>query len=102
MGTNSQISSSTETMTKILVMAIIGVIVLVVLGNLSGNLGFATDTQGFNDTNAVINNVSGGVLDFFGFAGTWFTLLGVVLLIIIAMAVVNVVASRRGGGGFSA
>ena len=52
------------------VIGFLGLIWLMIYGNLSGNLGFADGTQGFNDTEAVITNITGGFLTFFGFSNT--------------------------------
>ncbi|MFA6190645.1 MAG: hypothetical protein WC711_04035 [Candidatus Staskawiczbacteria bacterium] len=61
-------------------LAVLGLIVLILFGNLSGNVGFATDTQGYNDTQKVIGNVTGGTVSLFSIYGTVFKILGVLLL----------------------
>lgn len=63
------------------VIGFLGLIWLMIYGNLSGNLGFAADTQGYNDTQAVINNMTGGFNTFFGFSNTFFTIAAITLLI---------------------
>ena len=50
------------------VIGFIGIIWLMIYGNLSGNLGFSTGSQGFNNTEGVINNITGGFGTFFGFS----------------------------------
>lgn len=97
MGLNSQISTTQKTMMGVVGLAITGLILLIVLGNLQGNLGFTANSQGANDSDQIINNITGGAVDFFGFAGVWFTLLAVVFLIIIVMSVMSAVNSRKGG-----
>ncbi len=52
--------------------------------------------QGEQNTDGVINNLTGGANTFFTFSNVWFTLLAIVLLIIIVMAVIGVV--QRDGG----
>tara|TARA_R100001530_G_scaffold30767_1_gene24216 strand:+ start:850 stop:1152 length:303 start_codon:yes stop_codon:yes gene_type:complete len=100
MAITSEISNTTKTFGALLTLGLTGLLFLIVFGNLSGNLGFATDSQGANDTSAVITNLTGGTTTFFGFANVWFTLLAVVLLIIIVMSVIGVVQKRQGGGGY--
>ena len=97
--TNSMIQDSTKTFTAIMVLALVGLVVLIIFGNLSGNLGFDAGSQGENDTNAVISNITGGTTTFFSFAGVWFTLLAVALLVVIAFSLVNIVKGK--GGNFS-
>ncbi len=83
-------------------LGLFGLMFLVVFGNLSGNLGFAADSQGANDTNSVINNLTGGTVTFFSFANIWFTLLAVTVLIVIILGVISFVRSKGGkGSGFS-
>jgi len=97
MGINKQVDSTTKTFTAILVLGLVGLLFLIVFGNLAGNLGFAANSEGANNTNAVINNLTGGAATFFTFSNVWFTLLAVVLLIIIVMSVIGVVQKNQGG-----
>ncbi len=73
------------------VIGFIGVIWLMIYGNLSGNLGFATNTQGFNDTEAVISNITGGFNTFFTFSNTFFTIAAIVLLIFMLVGLLYIV-----------
>lgn len=41
--------------------ALVLLVLLIIFGNLSGNLGFTANSQGYNDTQSVINNVTTGV-----------------------------------------
>ncbi len=63
------------------VIGFLGIIWLMIYGNLSGNLGFTDGSTGFNNTEAVINNVTAGFGTFFGFSNTFFTIAAIVLLI---------------------
>ncbi len=86
----------------IVTIALILLVVLIIFGNLSGNLGFAVDSQGYNDTQAVINNYTAGsgklssqfptVMLFIGIALLLFVLIGV-----LAWVIKNL--SGLGGGG---
>lgn len=97
MSVASRVNDSTKVFTALLTLGLVGLLFLIVFGNLSGNLGFATGSQGENDTEGVIRNLTGGAGTFFTFANVWFTLLAVTLLIIIVMSVIGVVKSRSGG-----
>ena len=87
----------------LLVIGLIGLLFLIIYGNLSTNLGFASGTQGFNDTEAVIGNLTGGAVQFFSFSNVWFVLGAVALLIAIVMGIIFMVIKLSGKtqGGFS-
>ncbi len=97
----SQLDESTKAFTAILVLGLVGLLFLIVFGNLSNNLGFAANSAGANNTNQVINNLTAGANTFFTFANVWFTLLAIVILIIIVIAVIAVVQVRGKDGQFS-
>ncbi len=83
-------------------LGLFGILFLVLYGNLSGNLGFAAGSQGENDTNDVINNLTGGAVTFFSFANVWFTLLAITVLIAIILGVITLVRSKdKGGSNFT-
>lgn len=87
------------------VLGFIGIVWLMIYGNLSGNLGFADATTGFNNTEAVIDNITAGFGTFFGFSNTFFTIAAIVLLIFMLvglLAIVMTIARSKGGkGGFA-
>ena len=56
------------------------------------------DSSGRVNTNAVINNLTGGVLTFFSFSNTFFTLTAITLLIAIVLIVINLVGGRKDDG----
>ena len=74
----------------ILSLVIISVVTLVVLDSLQG-------ASSVVETSEIINNTSAGLADFFSEVGTWFTLIGVVIIIMI-ISVVIVVINRFGTG----
>lgn len=84
-----------------------GLIWLMIYGNLSGNLGFASGTTGYNNTELVINNLTLGYTTFFGFSPTLFTIAAIVLLITMFVGVAALAwkflsgTKEGGGGGFS-
>lgn len=86
------------------VIGFMGVVWLMIYGNLSGNTGFATGTAGYNSTQGVINNVSQGFGTFFGFSNTLFTISAIVLLITMLVGLLSLVMSiaKRGkSSGYS-
>ncbi len=99
MGVAKNVKSTTAVFTAILALGLVGLLFLIIFGNLSGNLGFAANTQGANDTNDVIGNLTAGAVSFFSFSNVWFTLLAITLLIIIVIAVIAVVSKTGEGGG---
>ena len=100
MGVAGQVSDTTKTFIAILSLGLVGLLFLIIFGNLSGNLGFTALSQGANDTNQVIGNLTGGAVTFFGFSNVWFVLLAITLLIIIVISVIAVV-SKGGKTGFT-
>ena len=83
----------------ILSLVIVAVATLIVLDSLPAVA--VEGSQRYNDTAGIINNTTDALSEFFEDAGTWFTLIGVVIIILI-IAVVIVVINRFGTGGQSA
>ena len=80
------------------VIGFIGIVWLMIYGNLSGNLGFAVGTAGANNTEGVIGNLTAGFGTFFGFSNTFFTIAAIVLLIFMLvglLAIVMMIAEGR-------
>ena len=100
---SSGMKDSTTLFQGLLVLGLLGLVFLIIFGNLSGNLGFAAGSQGANDTNQVIGNLTGGAVTYFGFANVWFVLGAVALLIVIAVGLIGIVTRgfKTGKGGFS-
>ena len=71
----------------------IGIIALVLLvmsilfGNLSGNVGFATGTQGYNDTQSVITNYTKSATNVSAQLPTVGTIIGVAILLSVLLGV---------------
>ncbi|KKL48837.1 hypothetical protein LCGC14_2321510 [marine sediment metagenome] len=81
--------------------ALLGLIMLILFGNLSGNVGFATGTTGANNTDNFINNYTKSVSNTseqFPVVGTIIGI-GLLLLILIALLVFALVQLGRMGGG---
>ena len=96
-----KVMESGNALNAILVVGFLGIVWLIIYGNLSGNVGFATDSTGYNNTEGVIANLTEGVNTFYGFAPTWFVILAIVLLIIILVGLLGIVLkiAKAGGGG---
>ena len=103
MGNASQALEEAKTVfLALLTIGLIGLLFLIIYGNLSGNLGFAANTLGANQTNVVITNLTGGAVDFFSFSSVWFILLAITVLIGIVIGVIALVERvGKGGGKFS-
>ena len=85
----------------LLTIGLIGLLFLIIYGNLSGNLGFAASSQGANDTTNVIQNLSSGAVTFFTFSNVWFVLGAVALLIVIVVGIIGLVSKIGGSEKFS-
>ena len=97
-----KVSEAGLILTGLGVIGFIGIVWLMIYGNLSGNLGFAVGTAGYNNTQQVIDNITGGFNTFFTFSNTWFTIAAIVLLIFMLvglLAIVMLIAQGRKGKG---
>ena len=74
--------------------ALIGVIMLILFGNLSGNVGFASGTTGYNQTQDVILNYTKSVTNTATQFPTVGTILGVGVLITILIALLIFAISK--------
>ena len=80
----------------ILTLAVIAFAVVIALSELNDTSVLTSGSQADNDTDNIINNVTGGITDFFSNAGSWFSLLAIVVIILI-IAIVIVTVNRFGG-----
>ena len=85
----------------LLTIGLMGLLFLIIYGNLSSNLGFAEGTSGFNNTENVISNLTSGATQFFTFSNVWFILTAITILIGIVLGVIVLVKKSSSGGGFS-
>ena len=76
---------------------------LLIFGNLSGNLGFTADSANYNSSEEVITDVTSGVTNLSDKFGTIFTILGVLLLIGAIMWMLKLfgLGGSKKGGVFS-
>ncbi len=88
------------------IIALIGLIMLILFGNLSGNVGFAVNSSGWNDTQNLILNYSRSVTNISKQFPTVGTIVGVALLLVILIgilifAIQKMMGISGGGGGKS-
>jgi len=85
------------------IIGFIGIVWLMIYGNMSTNLGFASGSTGYTNTENVIGNLTAGFGTFFGFSGTLFTIAAIVLLIFMLLGllalVMSIVKMQKGSGG---
>ena len=84
-------------MIAFLTLAVIGVAVTLALVSLRDSSIFTTNSQEYNDTVHIVNNITGAQTKFFENTSTIFAIL-VVVVIILAISIVIAVVSRFGGG----
>jgi len=94
-----------EGLNWLMVIGFLGIVWLMIYGNLSGNLGFSSGTSGYNDTQTVISNLTAGTRTFYSYSGTIFTVMAIVLLITILLSllfvVMKIVNMGKNKGGFA-
>ena len=76
------------------IIAFVGLIMVIIFGNLSGNVGFADGTQGFNDTQNIILNYTQSVTNTSAQFPTVGTIIGIAILLLILIALL-IFAIRR-------
>ena len=81
--------------------ALVVLVLLIIFGNLSGNLGFTTNSQGYNDTQGVINNVTSGVGKLVQQFPTILLFVGIGLLLFVLIGVLAWVIRRMTNMGGS-
>lgn len=79
--------------------ALVLLVLLIIFGNLSGNLGFAVGTQGYNDTQSVIGNVTSGVGKLTSQFPTVLLFVGIALLLFVLIGVLAYVIKKMSGFG---
>ena len=94
----SAVKEAGEGLNWLLVIGFLGIVWLMIFGNLSGNLGFTAGSQGYNDTEQVIANITSGTRSFYAFTPTLFVIIGIILLITILLALLGTVMKVMGAG----
>jgi multisubunit Na+/H+ antiporter MnhB subunit len=79
------------------IIALVGLVMLILFGNLSGNVGFTSGTQGYNDTQGLINNYTQSVTN----TGKQFpvvgTIVGIALLLVILIGILTFAVKKLMG-----
>lgn len=102
-----KIMDSSTILNSLGVIGFLGIVWLVIYGNVGGNLGFTEGTAGYNNTQSVIDNATTGFTGFFDFVPTLFNIAGVVLLLVmlvglllLVMSIAKKASGGKGKGGF--
>jgi hypothetical protein len=82
-------------MVTFLVLAVTGVAILLALTSLQNANIFTANSQADNDTDAIVGNISSGLVTFFGSTGTIFSIL-IVVVIILAISIIIWAVGRFG------
>ena len=98
---NSGIKSTLGWVIGISSIALVLLVLLIIFGNLSGNMGFAHYTQGYNDTENVINNVTSGVGKLTAQIPTVLLFVGIALLLFVLIGVLAWVIKKMSAFGGS-
>ena len=89
------LDTAKQVMITFLVLAVIGIAILLALTSLQNANIFTADSQAYNDSNSIINNVSSGLTTFFASTGTVFSIL-IVVVIILAISIIIWAVGRFG------
>jgi len=89
------LDTAKQVMITFLILAVTGVAILLALTSLQNANIFTTNSQGYNATNGIVNNISSGLSTFFGSTGTIFSIL-VVVVIILAISIIIWAVGRFG------
>jgi hypothetical protein len=98
---NSGVKTTMQWVIGISSIALVVLVLLIIFGNLSGNLGFAVNTQGYNDTQNVINNVTSGVGKLTAQIPTVLLFVGIALLLFVLIGVLAWVIKKMSSFGGS-
>ena len=79
------------------IIAFILLIMVIIFGNLSGNVGFADGTQGYNDTQTIILNYTTSATNTAAQFPTVGTIVGIALLLLILIALLVFAISKMMG-----
>lgn len=90
------LETATQFVLAIMILAVIAFSLIVALSSLNNSNALTAGSQEANDSSDVLLNVTGGVVTLMSNAGTWFSLISVVIIILI-IAVVIVAVNRFGG-----
>lgn len=81
-----------DTMSQLLVLAILAVSVILALVTLQNSNLFTANSAPANQTTLIVNNVTAGLTGFFGNSGTFFNILAAVVILLFISLVIYAVA----------
>lgn len=90
------LDTAKNVMLALLTLSVIAFAIIVALASLNNSNALTAGSLEAEQTTSLLQNVSGGVTDFFSNAGTWFSLLAIVIIILI-IAIVIFAVNRFGG-----
>jgi len=77
-------------------LVVLGFIIIILSGNLDSSTGLDAGSVAANASTNMLNNVSTGVGGFFSNAGTWFTILSVVIIVGAVVVILQFVRGKKG------
>jgi thiosulfate reductase cytochrome b subunit len=83
----------------ILGIALLAYVIVVIMGTLSTSSILAAGSSAKNQTDNILNNVSGGITSFFSSINPVYAILAILVIILILVVLVRVVTGGTGGGG---
>lgn len=101
MSQNAGIKTTMQWVIGVASIALVLLVLLIIFGNLSGNLGFTANSQGYNDTQNVINNVTSGVGNLAKQIPTVLLFVGIALLLFVLIFVLAYVIKKMSSFGGS-
>jgi len=91
---------ATKVFGALLTLGVLAFVFIIIFGNLQSSTGFDTGSINYNRTQDIASNLTAGTSSFFANAGTWLTLLSVVIIIsIVALVLAKVRGGSAAGGG---
>jgi hypothetical protein len=77
--------------------ALLAYVIVVIMGTLQGSTILGNTTQAYNQTTAILGNVSGGITSFFSAINPVYAILAVLVIILVLVVLVKVVQAPTGG-----
>ena len=77
--------------------ALLAYVIVVIMGTLQGSTILGNTTLAYNQTSAILGNVSGGVTSFFSAINPVYAILAVLVIILVLVVLVRVVQAPAGG-----
>jgi len=82
----------------ILGIALLAYVIVVIMGTLSSSSILTTGSLAKNQTDFILNNVSGGITSFFSSINPVYAILAILVIILVLIVLVRVVTGGTGGG----